>query len=367
MEDVKVPQMGESISQAIVGTLIKPTGSMVAVDDELMELETDKVNQVIYATTSGVVTWQVEVGDTVDIGQVLGTIDPSNVGKAATLDEEVKQVEKLPEVKGSSPSAVQGIRKTEQEFAQSLQLPVEEKVASKKDLPRNESRSKMPRIRQVIAQRLLHAVKTTAMLTTFNEVDMTQVIQIRTKHKVTFAEEHGVKLGFMSFFVKAVLSALFKFPAFNTYIDGEDLVRRHYLDIGIAVGTEKGLVVPVIRNADTLDFAGIESAILRYAKQAHEGKLSADDLVGGSFTITNGGVYGSMLSTPILNPPQCGILGMHNIQKRAVVVEDRVEIRPIMYLALSYDHRVIDGKEAVSFLLHIKNEIEDPSRLILDI
>jgi 2-oxoglutarate dehydrogenase E2 component (dihydrolipoamide succinyltransferase) len=219
----------------------------------------------------------------------------------------------------------------------------------------------------VIAERLLNSVKHTAMLTTFNEADMSKVIEIRHMHQEAFQQKHGVKLGFMSFFVKAVVSALKSFPAFNTYIEGEELVERNYIDIGVAIGSERGLVVPVLRNCNELSFAEIEKLIVHYAEKSKSGRLGADELVGGSFTISNGGTYGSMLSTPILNPPQCGILGMHKIQKRAVVVNDQIVIRPIMYLALSYDHRVVDGKEAVSFLVHIKNEIEDPSRFILDI
>jgi 2-oxoglutarate dehydrogenase E2 component (dihydrolipoamide succinyltransferase) len=219
----------------------------------------------------------------------------------------------------------------------------------------------------VIARRLVESQQSTAMLTTFNEVDMSAVMALRAQHKEAFLKRHDVKLGFMSFFVKAAVSALQEVPMINSYIDGEEIVERHYYDVGVAVGTPRGLMVPVIRDCDRLNFAQIEGAIAGYAKKAREGSIGVDDLQGGSFTVTNGGIYGSMLSTPILNPPQSGILGMHNIVKRAVVVDDEIVIRPMMYLALSYDHRIVDGKEAVSFLVHIKNCIEDPARLILDL
>ncbi len=225
----------------------------------------------------------------------------------------------------------------------------------------------MSKIRKLIATRLVEVQSTTAMLTTFNEVDLTEVMQLREKYKETFVKAHGARLGFMSFFVKAAVSALKAFPGVNSYIDGEDLVERHFYSIGIAVGGEKGLVVPVVRDCDRLSFGEIEGAISNYAQKVKDGKLSADDLQGGGFTITNGGVYGSLLSTPILNPKQCAILGMHKISKRPVVIDDQIVIRQMMYLALSYDHRIIDGKEAVSFLVHIKNCLEDPRRMLLDL
>jgi 2-oxoglutarate dehydrogenase E2 component (dihydrolipoamide succinyltransferase) len=225
----------------------------------------------------------------------------------------------------------------------------------------------MSALRKRIAHRLVEAQHTAAILTTFNEVDMSAVMELRSRYKESFQKKHGVGLGFMSFFVKAAIDALRTYPRVNAYIDGEEIVYHHYYDIGVAVGTEKGLVVPVIRNAEQLSFAGIEKAIKAYGEKARDGKLSVDDLSGGTFTISNGGVYGSMMSTPILNPPQSGILGMHNIVKRAVVVNDQIVIRPMMYLALSYDHRIIDGKEAVGFLVRIKEEIEAPERLLLDV
>lgn len=351
--EIKVPTMGESISSATVSAIIKKSGAHVEAEDEIIELETEKVNQVIYAPTSGVLTLLVERDQEVKIGEVIGSIDESGKAEPAPPKEKEKPT-------------VAAAPKREEPLMASEELVVEIKAGDRPQGSRQESRTRMPKIRRVIAERLLHAVKTTAMLTTFNEVDMSAVIEMREKHKEDFLKRHDVKLGFMSFFVKAVVSALRAYPAFNSYIDGEDIVERHYYDIGIAVGTERGLVVPVVRSCDQLSFAGIEKEILKLAKQAREGKLSADEMLGGGFTITNGGIYGSLLSTPILNPPQCGILGMHAIQERPVAIEGRVEIRKMMYLALSYDHRVVDGKEAVSFLVHIKNELEDLSRLILD-
>lgn len=230
-----------------------------------------------------------------------------------------------------------------------------------------ETRKKMSKLRKVIAEKLVRAKNETAMLTTFNEVDMSNIIRLREQEQENFQKKHGVKLGFMSFFVKACISALQEFPDINARIDGEDIVYHHFYDIGIAVGTDKGLFVPVIRNADQLSYADIEKALKAYAEKAKSGTISVDDMQGGTFTITNGGVYGSMLSTPILNPPQSGILGMHNIVKRAVVIDDEIVIRPMMYLALSYDHRIVDGKGSIGFLMHVKKILEEPSRLLLDL
>ena len=345
MEEIKVPSMGESINEAVIAKILKPSGSTVQADEEILELETDKVNQVIYAPKAGKIDWKVQEGQSVAIGEMLGMIDPAGMEASPSKTAPAASAKKVEEKK------------------------IEEPIVEKKPSisVERETRKQLPRIRKVIADRLLDSVKSTAMLTTFNEADMSKVMEIRDLNKEEFQKKHGVKLGFMSFFTKAVVSALKAYPSFNTYLDGDELVERHYTDIGIAVGTERGLVVPVLRNCDELSFAEIESLIGKFAEKAKTGRLGADELIGGSFTISNGGTYGSMLSTPILNPPQCGILGMHKIQKRAVVVNDQIVIRPIMYLALSYDHRVVDGKEAVSFLVHVKNEIEDPSRLILDI
>lgn len=379
--EVKVPAMGESISEATIGTIIKPSGTQVALDDELIELETDKVNQVLYAPKGGVITWQINQGDTVKIGQILGTVDTEQAAapqekKAPPAKEapskpapKVEQLAPQPP-KAEKPSLKQSegeVRITKEQFVSELKAPAERPPLGTPTGERREVRKKMSKIRKVIAGRLVEVLQQTAMLTTFNEVDMSKVIELREKYKEVFAKQHNVKLGFMSFFIKAAVAAMKAFPEINAYIDGDEIVYRQYFDIGVAVGTDRGLFVPVVRNCDQLSFSGIEQAIEAYAKKAREGGLAADDLQGGGFTITNGGVYGSLLSTPIINPPQCAILGMHKIEKRPVVVDDAIVIRPMMYLALSYDHRIIDGKEAVSFLVHIKNSLEDPSRMLLNL
>lgn len=420
--EIKVPAMGESITEATIGTIIKASGSTVKADDEIIELETDKVNQVLYAPQAGVVTFQVKPDQVVKIGEVIGYIDteaqaatqPASTGPAPEAKVEaakpaasIPQTEKPfldptpkvppvakepitplpPQNPALSPpgSATADVRQTKEKYVEELKTPAEPKPAeagaasavsspAPKAQPvaggtpeRPVTRTKLSKIRKVIAQRLVEAQQTTAMLTTFNEVDMSTVMELREKYKEPFLKEHGVKLGFMSFFVKAVVTALKEVPQINAFIDGEDLVQRQYIDVGVAVGTDRGLFVPVVRGCDKLSFAEIEKGIEEFAKKAREGKLMADDLQGGGFTITNGGVYGSLLSTPILNPPQSGILGMHKIQKRPVVVNDQIVIRPMMYLALSYDHRVVDGKEAVTFLVHVKDYLEDPSRLLLEV
>lgn len=397
--DIKVPSMGESISEATVGTIIKPTGAVVAMDDELLELETDKVNQVLYAPRAGVVTLTVKPEDVVKIGQVIGFVQEGAAevasqpeckkSESASPQVNVEQ-QSLPKDKKQVPSQAQtppqvaqtenkgSVRITKDVWLKELKNPklnkeLEPTVVSAgvsrpiDERSRTEKRTKMSKIRRLIANRLVEVQKNTAMLTTFNEVDMTAVMELRDKYKEVFLKEHGVKLGFMSFFVKACTAAMRAYPGVNSYIDAEDIVQREYVDIGIAVGTERGLIVPVVRDCDKLTFAQVEQKIEVYARKARGGGLSVDDLQGGGFTITNGGVYGSLLSTPILNPPQCAILGMHKIMKRAVVVDDQIVIRQMMYLALSYDHRLIDGKEAVSFLVHIKNTLEDPSRLLLEV
>lgn len=396
--EIKVPAMGESITEATVGNILKPTGSKVSMDDEILELETDKVNQVLYASQTGVVTWNVNQEDTVKIGQVLGFIDSEGKGqspseppkkeeeKAKPQEKKEEKVERKepekrtePQARPSEPAAasVSSIRHSKDDYIRDVMSPKHElptmlaeprEVKPKKDTSeRKESRKKLSKIRKVIANRLIEVQQSTAMLTTFNEVDLTEVIALREKYKDSFTKRHGAKLGFMSFFVKAAVAALEEFPQVNSYIDGDDLVHREYFDIGIAVSTDRGLIVPVVKDCNYLSFAGIETAIEQFAKKARDGNISVDDLQGGGFTITNGGIYGSLLSTPILNPLQCAILGMHKIAKRPVVVNDQIVIRPMMYLALSYDHRIIDGKEAVSFLVHIKNSLEDPSRLLLDL
>lgn len=403
--EIKVPSMGESISEAVIGTILTTSGKSVKADEPILEIETDKVNQLLYAPQAGIISLTVEPGDVVKIGQIIGTVDakpgiePKEVeskveskevkSKAEEIkskpsisskEENGKSIEKSIEqpVKQIHPSHKnENLRKTKKMYVAELKHPLKETETEtlihsldKKEIrgsPVRETRRKMSTIRKVIAKRLIEAQQTTAMLTTFNEIDMSQVIQLREKYKESFIKKHEVKLGFMSFFVTAVVSALEAFPDMNSFIEGEEIVHREYYDIGVAVGTDKGLIVPVVRDCDKLSFAGIESAIETFAKKAKDGTIKVEDLQGGGFTITNGGVYGSLLSTPILNPPQSGILGMHKIEKRPVVVDDQIVIRSMMYVALSYDHRIVDGKTAVSFLVHIKNLLEDPSRFMLDV
>ncbi len=395
---IKTPAMGESISEATIGVILKPSGSTVAMNEEIIELETDKVNQALYAQQAGVISWQVATGDVVKIGQELGTIDsagvaaeapaaPSAVTKAPPSEQpSVKaqpqsqpQPPPKPVAAPSSPTEP-GARMAKEAFVKELAAPEPTTKSEPVQLPprlqatpgatpsvRSETRRKMSKIRQVIAARMVEAQRNAASLTSFNEIDMSEVIGLREKYKETFSKEHGVKLGFMSFFVKASVAALTEFPDLNSYIDGDEIVHREYYDMSIAISTDRGLVAPVVRDCDVLSFAQVEQAIETYAKKARSGGLVLQDLQGGGFTITNGGVYGSLLSTPILNPPQSGILGMHKIMKRAVVVNDQIVIRPMMYVALSYDHRIVDGKQAVSFLVTLKNCLEDPARLLLDV
>ncbi|MCC5832973.1 MAG: 2-oxoglutarate dehydrogenase complex dihydrolipoyllysine-residue succinyltransferase [Chlamydiales bacterium] len=383
-EEIKVPAMGESITEAEVGSLLKPSGSAVLGEEEIIELETEKVNQVLYAPFDGTISWNVSEGDTVKIGDVLGTVDSEGAPAGGPKEKEEEKKEEVPppaprkEEKPPQPPPKEekplpegkGKRVMEEEFVASLKqkpkpIKPEPKKPEERVVVEGETRRRMSKIRKTIAGRLVDALHTAAMLTTFNEVDMSAIMALRAKYKELFLKKHGVKLGFMSFFVKAVVEALKAYPDFNSYIDGDEIVERHYFDVGVAVGTERGLFVPVVRACDSLSFAEIESEIVLLAKKAREGKLSIEDLRGGGFTITNGGVYGSLLSTPILNPPQVGILGMHKIQNRPVVVDGEIVVRPMMYLALSYDHRVVDGKEAVTFLVRIKEILEDPSRLLL--
>lgn len=381
--------MGESISQATIGEIFKPSGSMISQDEELLELETDKVNQPLYAAKPGKITLTVKTGDTVAVGTVIGSIDTSQ--KEEESSPEKPETPKVPEKPVKTPAKAETkkapvvkqepvkeepkqaplplfdkpIRHKKEDFVKTL-----EEKPPQKSSPVKEStvtRKPMSKLRKIIAKRLVEVKQQTAMLTTFNEVDMESVMAIRDKHKEGFLKKHKVKLGFMGFFVKAAAKALKDFPEVNAYIEGDDIVYRNSIDISIAVSTEKGLIVPVLKNADELTFVEIESAIATLASKARDGTLTIDDLQGGGFTITNGGVFGSLLSTPILNPPQSAILGMHTIQKRAVVVNDQIVIRPMMYLAVSYDHRIIDGREAVSFLVSIKNALEDPSLLLIDL
>ena len=398
--EIRVPTLGESVTEVTVARWIKKIGDAVKQDEALVELETDKVTQEIYATTSGVLTEiMVQEGGTAEVGALLGMLGeagvvpsakpaaapapaaptPAPVAAQATsdgLERSGPAARKLAEEKGVDAASVTATGKDGRvtkgdvlaapAVPAAASAPVVTAPASVAAPGGREQRVKMTRLRKRIAERLKDAQNTAAILTTFNEVDMTNILAIREQFKDGFEKKHGVKLGFMSFFVKAALAALKEIPAVNASIEGEELVYKNYYDIGVAVGTESGLVVPVVRDADLMNFAQIEKKIGEYGKKARDGKLTLDELSGGTFTISNGGVYGSLLSTPILNPPQSGILGMHKTQKRPVVIGDKIEIRPMMYLALSYDHRVIDGREAVTFLVRVKDGIEDPQRLLLD-
>lgn len=371
--EIKVPSVGESISEATVSTLLKHSGSAVKADEEILELETDKVNQVLYAPASGTLFLSVKPQDTVKVGQIIGYIDTEGKAAAAAPAQPAKKVpeqkplpmEPAQEKKGGKESA----RASVDHFVEEVKAPKPKPVPGiSPSLPKEGiKRAPMSSLRKTIAQRLVDVKNQTAMLTTFNEINMSAVMAIREREKESFQKRYGVKLGFMSFFVKAAASALKAIPQVNAMVDGDEIITFETYDIGIAVSTEKGLLVPVVRGCDALSFGEIEVAIDRYAKRAREGKITMDDMRGGSFTITNGGVFGSLLSTPILNPPQSAILGMHSIVKRPIALNDEVVIRPMMYVALSYDHRIVDGREAVLFLVHIKQMLEDPARLLLDL
>lgn len=356
--DIKIPQMGESVVEATIARIIKQSGSVVREGEEILELETDKVNQVLYAPQGGSLILSVNVGDVVKIGQVIGSVNTDATAAPPPPPPSLPKESPAP-----TPSTGGSSRELVSDFVQKIQVPTPKLQPQAPPSPRK----KMSQLRKVIATRLVEAKNQTAMLTTFNEIDMSTIIAIRAKEKDPFFKKHGVKLGFMSFFVKGVVAALKEIPAINASIDGDEIIQYTTYDIGVAVSTERGLMVPVIRGCDTLDFGGIETALETYSKKAREGSIGVDDLRGGSFTITNGGVFGSLLSTPILNPPQSAILGMHAIVKRPVVVDDTIVIRPMMYVALSYDHRLIDGKEAVLFLVHLKQNLEEPARLLLDL
>lgn len=395
--EIKVPAMGESISSATVSAILKPSGTVVKQGDEIIELETEKVNQSLYAQEAGKIDFQVKVGDKVTIGQVIGSIDTSVQTPSSAPSAEAKPASApvpapapaakpaasptpAPAAPSPKPAPIGGapIRQTPAEFAASLSQPAPKPaVPSAPATPATPvapsavsattTRRRMSGLRRTIAQRLVEVKNQTAMLTTFNEVDMSNIMEIRAREKDSFQKRYGSKLGFMSFFVKASVAALKAFPDVNSFIEGDEIVTYTTYDVGVAVSTDRGLFVPVIRGCDKLTFGGIESALETYAKKARDGSIAVDDLRGGSFTITNGGVFGSLLSTPILNPPQSAILGMHTIAKRPVVVDDEIVIRPMMYLALSYDHRIIDGKDAVQFLVHIKQDLENPARLLLEL
>ena len=352
--DVLVPVLGESVVEATVSKWIKKQGDYVEVDDPIVELETDKVTLEVPASTSGILeNTVVSEGDTVEVGALLGTII---AGAKQDKKEEVSEEVKVKDVEKEKPT----INKLETQSSDQ----VIEKTRNE-DNANLEERIPMSRLRQAIARRLKEAQNTAAMLTTYNEVDMSALMEMRKNYQESFEKKNGVRLGYMSFFVKASIDALNQFPAVNAEIDGNDIIYKNYYNIGVAVGTSQGLVVPVLKNADKMSFGETEATIAEFGQKAKEGNLAMSDMAGGTFTISNGGVYGSLMSSPILNPPQSGILGMHKIQKRPVAIGDNLEIRPMMYLALSYDHRIIDGREAVSFLVRIKEIIEDPRRLVV--
>ncbi len=425
--EIRVPTLGESVTEATIGTWYKKAGDAVAADETLLELETDKVTLEVPAPAAGTLSEiAANEGDTVEVGALLGMIAEGEGAKPAKSDgggkEEKKDaVAQATDNGGASSSkeaeeksaAIAGPKQTEEKKGDMPASPAASKLMAEKGLSEDqvdgsgkrgqilkedvmtaltkgaasspqeapkvarapssaddearEERVKMTRLRQTIARRLKDAQDTAAMLTTFNEVDMKAVMDLRSKYKELFEKKHGVKLGFMGFFTKAVCHALKEIPAVNAEIDGTDIIYKNFCHIGVAVGTDKGLVVPVVRDADQMTIAEVEQEIGRLGVAARDGKLALADMQGGTFTISNGGVYGSLMSTPILNAPQSGILGMHKIQQRPMVVGGEVVVRPMMYLALSYDHRIVDGKEAVTFLVRVKESLEDPERLVLDL
>jgi 2-oxoglutarate dehydrogenase E2 component (dihydrolipoamide succinyltransferase) len=400
MADIMTPALGESVTEATVARWAKKAGDAVRKDEILVELETDKVSLEVASPSDGVLTAiTAEEGATVEPGALLGRITegavaaapkaaaapkveapkvaaPAPVAKAVAEPVLAPSAQRIAAENNLSPAAIPGTGKdgrvTKGDALAALEAraaaPVAAPAASApRPVHEREERVKMTRLRQTIARRLKEAQNAAAMLTTFNEVDMSAVMAVRNQYKDVFEKRHGVKLGFMSFFVKAVVHALKQVPEVNAEIDGTDIIFKNHYDISVAVGTEKGLVTPVVRDADMMSLAGVEKEIGALGRKARDGQLALEDLQGGTFTISNGGVYGSLMSTPILNAPQSGILGMHKIQDRAMVVGGQVVIRPMMYLALSYDHRVVDGQGAVTFLVHVKDAIEDPQRLLLDV
>jgi len=422
--EVKVPEVGESITEGLLAEWLCENGAAVAMDDPLYVLETDKVTMTLEAEAAGVLEIRVAAGETVQVGQVVATLDteataaadpggseaaresdatagepaqspgpaltpPAGMAqvRAALVDETslAPSVRRLLAESGVDPTGIpatgRGGRLTKEDVIRYLQehpetldpgseaapVPVTTPAVPAAPAGERQTRRPMSRLRQRLAERLVEVQQTAAILTTFNEVDMSRVMELRARFKPSFEERHGVKLGFMSFFVKAVVDALRTVPEVNASIDGDEIVQNHYFDIGVAVDTDRGLMVPVIRDADRLSMAGVELAIAELARKARDRTLTVSDLMGAVFTISNGGVYGNMMSTPIINPPQSAILGMHAIKKRAVVVDDEIVVRPMMYLALSYDHRLVDGREAVTFLRRIADCIENPERMLLEV
>ncbi len=385
--EIRVPPLGESVSEATVGRWFKQTGEAVREDEPVVELETDKVTLEVNAPAGGVLAEiAVESGESVAPGALLGAIQEGAVKKTAVEKSAAAARSPMPPAPAAAKIAadkavdlatVAGSGKRGQvlkgDVLAALATPpaaptsLEARAPAPAEDARREERVRMTKLRQTIARRLKDAQNTAAMLTTFNEVDMSGLMTLRARAKDAFEKKHAVKLGFMGFFAKACVNALREIPSLNAEIDGTDIVYKNYYHLGIAVGTDKGLVVPVVRDCDRLSLAEIEKRIADLGKRAREGSLTIEEMQGGTFTITNGGVYGSLMSTPILNAPQSGILGMHKIEERPVVVAGKIEIRPMMYLALTYDHRIVDGKDAVTFLVHVKQALEDPARLMLDL
>lgn len=401
--EIKVPSPGESITEVQIANWLKSDGDYVQKDEEIAEIDSDKATLTIAAEESGRLSVKVNAGETIAVGTVIATIDTDAKGEPAPKTK--------PAAESPKPTEQAKPESSEKSYAAGTPSPAAAKLMAEKNIEagdidasgkggritkedvlkasaaakpgksqpattppvlqaepgsRNQRREKMTMLRKKLSQRLVAVKNETAMLTTFNEVDMSPIMEIRKKYKDVFKEKHGVGLGFMSFFTKAVSIALREFPAVNAMIEGDEIIYHDYCDIGIAVSAPKGLMVPVIRNAETLSLAGIESQVLHLASKARDGKITLEEMSGGTFTITNGGVFGSMLSTPIINPPQSAILGMHNIVERPVAVNGKVEIRPVMYVALSYDHRIIDGRESVGFLVKVKQLLEDPVKMLFD-
>jgi len=397
LTDVTVPAMGESVAEGTIANFTKKIGDSVKKDETIAEIETDKVALEVPATADGVIAeWLVKEGDSVTPGAVIACIGAAGAAAskpaaapekaeapkaeakpAATGDRPVApSVRRISAEAGVSPSDIPGTgrdgRATKADALAYVNQPKAPAMADSEARPPRETgpreeRVRMTRLRQTIARRLKEAQDTAAMLTTFNDVDMSSVMDLRKKHQDAFVARHGIKLGFMSFFVKACVNALKDVPAVNAEIDGQDIIYKNYYDVGVAVGTDKGLVVPVVRGADDMSLADIEKEIANLGRKARDGALTIGDMQGGTFTISNGGIYGSLMSTPILNPPQSGVLGMHRIEERPIVRGGQIVIKPMMYLALSYDHRIVDGKEAVTFLVRVKEALEDPERMLLEV
>jgi len=377
--NIIVPSMGESITKATIAKWYKHPKDIVKINDILLELETEKVTLEVNATSNGYLQeiFYLE-GQEVEVGAIIGSINEQIIESRPLVLKEIIEpialIQEVKEFKTLSPieqniviKKLEDVPTKDEIFTANDVIPYVSNITHYETTGPRETRQKMSKLRQTIAQRLKDSQNTAAILTTFNEVDMFEIIQIRAKYKDDFAKKFNTKLGFMSFFVKACVSALQDLPNINAQIEGDEIIYKHYYDIGVAVGTENGLVVPVLRDADKLNFAQVETAIAELGARAKANKLTISDLTGGTFSISNGGIYGSMLSTPIINPPQSAILGMHKIQEKPVVIEGQIVIRPMMYLALSYDHRIIDGKDAVTFLVKIKNIIEQPEILLLGI